>query len=110
MIINCSMRYSPSGRKRKTNAWKKAKRPDFVAQETKNFKGAVAQSGERVLCKHEVVGSIPSSSTSSKSTSTKTTLTKEERLEISKKYTVAPAFNKGAYQVIPRGDVKWIGK
>ena len=38
MIINCSMRHSPSGRKRKTNAWKKAKRPDFVAQETKHFK------------------------------------------------------------------------
>ena len=110
MIVNCSMRYSPSGRKRKTNAWKKAKRPDFVAQETKKFKGAVAQSGERVLCKHEVVGSIPSSSTSSKSTSIKTTLTKEERLEISKHYTVAPAYNKGAYQVIPKGDVEWIGK
>ncbi len=110
MIVNCSMRYSPSGRKRKTNAWKKAKRPDFVAQETKKFKGAVAQSGERVLCKHEVVGSIPSSSTSNKSTSSKTTLTKEERLEISKNYTVAPAYNKGAYQVIPKGDVEWIGK
>jgi hypothetical protein len=26
--------------------------------------GGVAQSGERVLCKHEVVGSIPSASTS----------------------------------------------
>jgi hypothetical protein len=25
--------------------------------------GGVAQSGERVLCKHEVVGSIPSAST-----------------------------------------------
>ena len=110
MIVNCSMRYSPSGRKRKTNAWKKAKRPDFVAQETKNFKGAVAQSGERVLCKHEVVGSIPSSSTSSKTKCKNDTLSKEERLAISKKYTVAPAFNKGAYQVIPRGDVKWIGK
>jgi hypothetical protein len=27
--------------------------------------GAIAQLGERVLCKHEVVGSIPSGSTSS---------------------------------------------
>ncbi len=26
-------------------------------------KGAIAQLGERVLCKHEVVGSIPSGST-----------------------------------------------
>ena len=110
MIVNCSMRYSPSGRKRKTNAWKKAKRPDFVAQETKKFKGAVAQSGERVLCKHEVVGSIPSSSTSSKTKYKNDTLSKEERLAISKNYTVAPAYNKGAYQVIPRGDVEWIGK
>ena len=28
-----------------------------------NDKGAIAQLGERVLCKHEVVGSIPSGST-----------------------------------------------
>ena len=42
--------------------------------------------------------------------SSKTKLTKEERLEISKQYTLAPAYNKGAYQVIPRGDVEWIGK
>jgi hypothetical protein len=32
------------------------------------------------------------------------------RVEISKKYTVAPAYNKGAYQVIPRSDVEHIGK
>ena len=32
MIINCSMRHSPSGRKRKTNAYKKAKRPEWKAQ------------------------------------------------------------------------------
>jgi hypothetical protein len=29
----------------------------------KRFNGAIAQLGERVLCKHEVVGSIPSGST-----------------------------------------------
>ena len=28
-----------------------------------SWKGAIAQLGERVLCKHEVVGSIPSGST-----------------------------------------------
>ena len=32
------------------------------------------------------------------------------KVEASKKYTVAPAYNKGAYQVIPREDVKHIGK
>ena len=29
----------------------------------KTYRGGVAQLGERVLCKHEVVGSIPSGST-----------------------------------------------
>lgn len=32
------------------------------------------------------------------------------KAEESKKFTVAPAYNKGAYQVIPRDDVKHIGK
>ncbi len=30
--------------------------------------------------------------------------------EVSNNYTVAPAYNKGAYQVIPRSQVKHIGK
>ena len=34
----------------------------------------------------------------------------QEKKEISKGYTVAPAYNKGAYQVIPKTDVKHIGK
>ena len=90
------MRYSPSGRKRKTNAYKKRARPKFVAQKTKNFK------------KPDTTPEIPSLIHSSK------TKYKSEdnswKLEESKKWTVAPAYNKGAYQVIPKGDVKWIGK
>ena len=31
-------------------------------------------------------------------------------VEESKKFTVAPAYNKGAYQVIPKSDIKHIGK
>ena len=112
MIIQGSMKYSPSGRRRKTNAWKKAKQPNFVAQSKKNFKqGAVAQLGERLPCTEEVAGSTPVSSTNSCKTKYKNDeLSKEERLEISKQYTVAPAYNKGAYQVIPKGDIEWIGK
>ena len=34
----------------------------------------------------------------------------QEKREISKGYTVAPAYNKGAYQVIPKKDIKHIGK
>lgn len=36
--------------------------------------------------------------------------TKEEKQEISKQYTIAPAYNKGAYQVIPKDDIKDIGR
>ena len=32
------------------------------------------------------------------------------KLEISRKFTIAPAYNKGAYQVISREDIKHIGK
>ena len=38
MIIQGSMRHSPSGRKRKTNAYKKKAQPKFVAQKTKRIK------------------------------------------------------------------------
>ena len=37
MIIQGSLRHSPSGRKRNTNAWKKAKKPDFEAQSRKTM-------------------------------------------------------------------------
>jgi hypothetical protein len=70
MIVIGSMRHSPSGRKRKTNAWKKT----------------VVKASKSVL-----------------QTSAKT-------IQESKKFTVAPAYNKGAYQVIPRSDIKHIGK
>ena len=92
MIIQGSLRHSPSGRKRKTNAWKKMKRPDFVAQSTKTISTKTQE--------------IPSS----KTTSYKPMKDSSYKLEESKKFTVAPAYNKGAYQVIPEGDVKWIGK
>ena len=36
--------------------------PDFE-KHSSSGNGAIAQLGERVLCKHEVVGSIPSGST-----------------------------------------------
>lgn len=106
MIIQGSMRYSPSGRKRKTTAWKKKK-------------GAVAQMGERRTCTAKVESSNLSSSTSQTKTQEYPSLKTGKysvptdnswKVEASKKYTVAPAYNKGAYQVIPRGDVEHIGK
>ena len=94
MIIHGSMKYSPSGRKRKTNAYKKARKPNFVAQTKKSFKQVEKQK------------EIPSI----KSTGNCTVADNSWKVEASKNFTVAPAYNKGAYQVIPKGDIKWIGK
>ena len=96
MIIQGNMRYSPSGRKRKTNAYKKKAKPKFVAQKTKNFQKADTN--------QEIPSLIHSSKTKYKNEDN------SWKVEESKKFTVAPAYNKGAYQVIPKGDVKWIGK
>ena len=92
MIVQGSMRYTTSGRKRKTNVWRKVKPQAFVSESVK----------KQVVKLDE----IPSM----KSTGHCTTADNSWKVEESKKFTVAPAYNKGAYQVIPRGDVKWIGK
>ena len=62
---------------------------------------AVAQQVEQLICNQKVGGSIPSGGTKP---------VKNWRLEESKKFTVAPAYNKGAYQVISKENVKHIGK
>ena len=62
---------------------------------------AVAQQVEQLICNQKVGGSIPSGGTKP---------VNNRRLEESKKFTVAPAYNKGAYQVISKENVKHIGK
>ena len=102
MIIKGSLNYDSHGRRRKTV---RTKRRSHKSKWTKV--GAVAQQGEHRICTAKVAGSIPVSSTSA---GTGTKVDNSWKLEISKKYTIAPAYNKGAYQVIPRDDVEHIGK
>ena len=102
MIINGSLNYDSHGRRRKTV---RTKRKSHRSKWTKV--GAVAQQGERRTCTAKVAGSIPVSSTNG---GKGTKVDNSWKLEISKKYTIAPAYNKGAYQVIPREDVEHIGK
>ena len=71
------------------------KRKTFVAA------AAVAQQVEQLICNQKVGGLIPSGGTKP---------VNNWRLEESKKFTVAPAYNKGAYQVISKENVKHIGK
>ena len=62
---------------------------------------AVAQQVEQLICNQKVGGSIPSGGTKP---------VNHWRLEESKKFTIAPAYNKGGYQVISKDNVKHIGK
>ena len=102
MIIKGSLNYDSHGRRRKTV---RTKRRSHKSKWTKV--GAVAQLGEHRICTAKVAGSIPVSSTNA---GKGTKVDNSWKLEISKKYTIAPAYNKGAYQVIPRDDVEHIGK
>ena len=71
------------------------KRKTFVAA------AAVAQQVEQLICNQKVGGSILSGGTKP---------VNNWRLEESKKFTIAPAYNKGGYQVISKDNVKHIGK
>ena len=62
---------------------------------------AVAQQVEQLICNQKVGGSIPSGGTKP---------VNNWRLEESKKFTIAPAYNKGGYQVISKENIKHIGK
>jgi|TARA_R110000782_G_scaffold22512_1_gene59619 hypothetical protein len=90
-----SMKYDMNGRKRKTNAWKKTTKykPEFKPL-------VVEQSRDDHRDKYPSVMDM------------KHVIPKDDsyKIEESKKFTVAPAYNKGAYQVISRSDVKHIGK
>lgn len=93
-----SMTHSYNGKKRKTNAWKKVKQtpPEFKPLTNYNL----GKSSEDHREKYPSVCEM-------KYTPQKDTSYKREE---SKKFTVAPAYNKGAYQVIPKDDVKHIGR
>ena len=62
----------------------------------------LAHSVEQLICNQQVVCSSRTRGT--------TKPVHNWRLEESKKFTVAPAYNKGAYQVIPRSGIKDIGR
>lgn len=100
-MIYGNSKYSYSGKRRKTSAFTKSKKI------TKEFKPL--QTTTNVLYEEScrVHDSIPSNKSMADCTqSTKST----EKAEVSSKYTVAPAYNKGGYQVIPKDCVKDIGR
>lgn len=53
---------------------------------------------------------IPSLSTMSNSSTRKSIKEEKDILEVSRNFTVAPAYNKGAYQVISKENIEYIGR
>jgi|TARA_A200000159_G_C7267181_1_gene315625 hypothetical protein len=96
-----SLRYDHTGRKRKAPglARKRKLKPEFKPMKVEK---TYAQ-----LQMEEFNKKYPSYSGT---TSYETPKDQSWKQEESKNFTVAPAYNKGAYQVIPRKDVRHIGK
>ena len=96
-IVSSSLSYTASGRKRKRvrrasppkHEFRELKSSPPTYRETKQYNSA-----DMTKARHDLT-SVASA---------------EVKRTISKGYTVAPAYNKGAYQVISRENVKDIGK
>lgn len=95
-----SLRYDPTGRRRKTKALSSCKKysKSFTELQSRNL-------NPRYTDKLEVYKSNMNSSDLS-------TVQADDsyKLEVSKNYTVSIAYNKSGYQVVPASEVRYIGK
>jgi len=99
-----SLRYDMTGRKRKTKSLKTKKKCHTMSYSTLKTPQHIL---DRMKEAEEHRKKYPSLGTGTGYSPQSDSSWKQEE---SKNFTVAPAYNKGAYQVIPRKDVKWIGK
>jgi len=93
MIVSGSINYTTSGRKRK--ATKRVKKTQPIAR---TFSKPEPYRRETIDYPSQPMMGIASKPDTS------------YKKEVSKQYTLAPAYNKGAYQVIPLDNIKHIGK
>ena len=101
--LGSSMRYGPSGKRRKTNAWTTKKRKPTTTTPLKPC--ALTRERMEAAKKHrEMYPSWTGKATYS------APVDDSYKQEVSKNYTVSIAYNKGAYQVIPKKDIKSIGR
>ena len=99
--LGSSMRYGPSGKKRKTTAWStKKKKVEF----RKEHKPVESDRMKAIREYNEKYPSLPMSKGYSPLPDN------SYKKEVSKNYTVAIGYNKGGYQVIPNKEIKDIGK
>ena len=98
-----SLQHDQYGRKRKTIAWKKTPRPAATAFEP-------LRPSDNYIRETKTYASAPRLGLSSEAEALAPVGDGAWRVAESRNFTVAPAYNKGAYQVISKGDVKHIGK
>jgi len=98
------MKYSPCGRKRKTHHFKRARSAPVSFSEYIPTKAELDAHQARELHREK----YPSYTGPAKAYEAKSD--DSWKIEESKNFTVAPAYNKGAYQVVPRNEVEFIGK
>ena len=104
MNLSGSLRYDMHGRKRKSKTKPsavRARKADFKPMEISRTEMARRADADAHLEKYPS-GRVDRADSASADTSWK--------VEESKNFTVAPAYNKGAYQVIPSSSVKDIGR
>lgn len=105
--LGSSMRYGPTGKRRKTTAWNTTKRKVVKPHEQGKLKMSLSEQ-QRIESIREFDLKYPSYS----GTKTGNTLVADDsyKKEASKNFTVAIGYNKGGYQVIPNNEIKHIGK
>jgi len=97
MIVHGSMSHTYSGR-----------RKSKVSRSTSKYRPVTRGADKPTYSNYRETPNYPSADI--KSINTSVSRDAEIKREISKSFTVAPAYNKGAYQVISRDNVKDIGR
>lgn len=103
-----SMTHSYSGKRRKTNAWKRKSAPRKCRTESLRVESHIKDRLDEMNAHRERYPSYVSNV--SQATANCVVEDNSYKREISKNYTIAPAYNKGAYQVINKSNIKDIGK
>jgi hypothetical protein len=104
--LGSSMRYGPTGKRRKTTAWNTTKKKIVSPHKQGKIKQSL-ESKQRIEAMREFDKKYPSY----KGPSTYNPIPDDSyKQEASKNFTVAIGYNKGGYQVIPNNEIKHIGK
>ena len=108
MNMGGSLRYDMHGRKRK--AYKKNNPTIKKIRTVNTVKAKATTVPDRLQEIRDYNARYPSMMTGGNGKGQVDSKWQAEKREISKGYTVAPAYNKGAYQVIGKSNIKDIGK